>query len=294
MMSIAAYAEKSRSENNNPPVHIFSTGFRDPSVAELGARTARVAALGEMTGGIVHDFRNIFAVVESGLRLAAKSFSEPEKARAYIAEARNGIERGQRLASQLLTFGKMPERAPRASDVNVLLTQLEPFLRCGTSPGVRIVLALQPVPQCLIDQSQFAAAILNLVLNARDAMPNGGDVYIGTQAFAAETALSDGRALGAHVRIRVSDSGLGMPAAVLERIFDPFFTTKGESGTGLGLSQVSACMRLHGGHITVASRIGSGTVVDLLFPFDQPSMNGAVNTTAVTSKGDFDGAGARA
>jgi signal transduction histidine kinase len=270
MMSIAAYAENGRSENNNPPVQVFSTGFRDPSVAELGARTARVAALGEMTGGIVHDFRNIFAVVESGLRLAAKSFSEPEKARAYIAEARNGIERGQRLASQLLTFGKMPERAPRASDVNVLLTQLEPFLRCGTGPDVRIVLALQPVPKCLIDQSQFAAAILNLILNARDAMPNGGEVQIGTQAFAAEMALSDGRAWQqTHVRIRVSDRGLGMPAAVLERIFDPFFTTKGESGTGLGLSQVSACMRLHGGHINVASRIGSGTVVDLLFPLEQ-------------------------
>ena len=133
-MKIAAYEENCRPENHNQPVQVFGTGFCDPGVAEQHARTARVAALGEMTGGIVHDFRNIFAVVESGLRLAATSFGEPEKARAYIAEARNGIERGQRLASQLLTFGKMPEREPRACDVNMLLTQLEPFLRCG---GVR-------------------------------------------------------------------------------------------------------------------------------------------------------------
>jgi signal transduction histidine kinase len=291
---IAAYAENCRSENYNQPVQVFSTGFRDPSVAELGARTARVAALGEMTGGIVHDFRNIFAVVESGLRLAATNFGEPEKARAYIAEARNGIERGQRLAAQLLTFGKMPDREPRAFDVNVLLTQFEPFLRCGVGPGVRIVLMLESVPKCLIDQFQFAAAILNLVLNARDAMPNGGEVWIGTQVFAAETALSDAHDAPAHIRVRVSDSGSGMPARVLERIFDPFFTTKGESGTGLGLSQVSACMRLHGGDITVASRIGSGTVVDLLFPLDQQAMNRAVDATAVTSKGDTGGTGAQA
>jgi signal transduction histidine kinase len=266
-MNIAAYGENSRPDNQ--PIQVFGTGFCDPSVAEQRARTARATALGEMTGGIVHDFRNIFAIVESGLRLAATSFGEPEKARAYIAEARNGIERGQRLASQLLTFGKMPEREPRACDVNMLLTQLEPFLRCGVGPGVRIMLMLDPVPKCLIDQSQFAAAILNVVLNARDAMPNGSEVHIATQAFAAETALSDGHAAPTHVRVRVTDSGLGMPAAVIERIFDPFFTTKGESGTGLGLSQVSACMRLHGGHIDVTSRIGSGTTVDLLFPVKQ-------------------------
>jgi signal transduction histidine kinase len=248
-----------------------------------------------MTGGVVHDFRNIFAVVESGLRLAATSFGEPEKARAYIAEARNGIERGQRLASQLLTFGQMPEREPRASDVNVLLTQLEPFLRCGVGPGVRIVLMLEPVPKCLIDQSQFAAAILNLVLNGRDAMPSGGEVRIGTQVVTEETALSDGRAAPVHVQVRVSDSGLGMPAGVMERIFDPFFTTKGESGTGLGLSQVSACMRLHGGHIRVASRIGSGTAVDLLFPLEQQAMNSAVDATGPSQeKGGSDGAQAQA
>ncbi len=267
-MNIAAYGENRRPENHNQPVQILGTGFCDPSVAEQRARTARATALGEMTGGIVHDFRNIFAIVESGLRLAATSFGEPEKARAYIAEALEGIARGQRLASQLLTFGKVPEREPRACDVNLLLTQLEPFLRCGVGPGVRIMLMLQPVPKCLIDQSQFAAAILNLVLNARDAMPNGGEVHIGTQALAAETALYDGLAAPAHVRVRVSDDGLGVPAGVIERIFDPFFTTKGESGTGLGLSQVSACMRLHGGHIDVTSRIGSGTAIDLLFPLE--------------------------
>jgi signal transduction histidine kinase len=205
--------------------------------------------------------------VESGLRLAATNFDEPIKARAYIAEARDGIERGRRLASQLLTFAKMPERKSQAWDVNKLLRHLEPFLRCGVGPGVKIVLMLAPtVPQCLIEQSQFAAAILNLVLNARDAMPDGGEVQVSTQTLEAEMSSSDDRTVRAQVRIRVSDSGLGISTGVIERIFDPFFTTKGETGTGLGLSQVAACMRLHGGHINVTSQVSSGTDVDLFFP----------------------------
>src|SRR5687768_12030085 len=229
MTDVAAHQDNRGPDrgNRDRAAQVLVTGFCDLSAAEQRARAARVAALGEMTGGIVHDFRNILVVVDSGLRLAATNFDEPVKARAYIAEARVGIERGRRLASQLLTFAKMPEREPQAWDVNMLLTHLEPFLRCGVGPGVRIVLMLAPaVPQCLIEQSQFAAAILNLVLNARDAMPNGGEVQISTQKLEAETSSSDDCTVRAQVRIRVSDSGLGMSAGVIERIFDPFFTTK--------------------------------------------------------------------
>ena len=239
----------------------------DLSAGEQRARAVRAVMLGEMTGGIVHDFRNILAVVESGLRLAESNSAEPEKARAFIAEARDGIERGQNLASQLLTFAKTPELEPRSRDVNMLLRDLEQFLRCGIGPGIRVVLVLAPeLPRCDIDQSQFAAAILNLVINARDAMPNGGELQISTQAVKAEAAPSNIPDAAGFVRVRVKDSGVGMSVAVLEKIFDPFFTTKEETGTGLGLSQVSACMRLHGGHINVISRVGSGTAVDLLFP----------------------------
>ena len=272
MTSIAAYQKSCGPEQGDPspPTQVFGTGYRDVPAAEQRARAARVAALGEMTGGIVHDFRNILAVVESGLRLAATSFEQPEKARAYITEARDGLERGRRLASQLLTFAKMPERAPRAWNFNALLRQLEPFLQCGVGPGVKIVMTLTPaLPECLVDQSQFAAAMLNLVLNARDAMPSGGEVQISTRALDAETTSPDEPSARARVRIRVSDSGLGMSAGVIEKIFDPFFTTKGETGTGLGLSQVSACMRLHDGQINVVSGIGSGTAVDLLFPVER-------------------------
>jgi signal transduction histidine kinase len=212
------------------------------SATEHPARAAqRLAALGEMTGGIVHDFRNFLAVIESGLRLA------------------------------LLAFAKQKELEAHAGDVNELLGNLELPLRYSAGPGIRIVLKLaSDIPKCLIDPSQFDAAVLNLVVNARDAMPNGGELQISTDRWAVETAISGSAAPGTYVRVRVKDSGQGMPAEVVRKVFDPFFTTKGEKGTGLGLPHVYAFMRLSGGHVGVTSERGIGTTFDLLFPSVEP------------------------
>jgi signal transduction histidine kinase len=226
-----------------------------------------MAALGEMTGGVAHDFRNILAIVESALRLVEKNSEAPEKVRAYIAGARDGVNRGRQLISQLLAFTKQHELEARAENANELLRNLEAFLTYGAGSKTRIVLELaSDIPQCLIDPSQFNAAVLNLVLNARDAMPNGGDVRISTERWEAKTAAPGSPPPGVYVRVRVHDSGHGMPADVAQKIFDPFFTTKGEKGTGLGLPQVCAFMRLIGGHVGVTSEVGNGTTVDLLFP----------------------------
>ena len=129
-----------------------------------------------MTGGIVHDFRNILAVINSGLRLAEKNSGDPRAASTFIAGAREGVARGLTLTSQLLTFAKQREFQVRAADANELLRALELFLKYGAGSEVRILLELSPsIPNCLIDPSQFNAAILNLVINARDAMPKGGE-----------------------------------------------------------------------------------------------------------------------
>ena len=194
-----------------------------------GRASQRITALGEMTGGIAHDFRNVLAVIES----------------------------------------RQQELEPHAENANDLLRKLEMFLQYGAGPGLRILFDLAPdLPRCLIDPTQFNAAILNLVVNARDAMPAGGVVEIGTRivTIGGETPRS-------HVRVRVRDEGLGMPPAVVRRIFDPYFTTKGETGTGLGLPQVHAFMKLSGGEVRVASEVGAGTTIDLLFPIlgDPPS-----------------------
>jgi signal transduction histidine kinase len=138
-------------------------------------------------------------------------------------------------------------------------------------PGIRIVLELaSDIPKCLIDPSQSNAAILNLVVNARAAMPNGGEVQISTKRWAVEAATLGSPAPGTYVRVRVKDSGQGMPEEVMRKVFDPFFTTKGEKGPGLGLPQVRAFMRLIGGHVSFTSEWGVGTTFDLLFPSVEP------------------------
>jgi signal transduction histidine kinase len=261
----------------DPGEHDRFEGMPDTALGERSAAdqhayaTQRLAALGEMTGGIAHDFRNLLAAIESGLRLAEKSSEQPEKVRIYLAAARQGINRGVMLTSQLLAFAKQQELEARAGDVNELLRNLELLLKYSAGPGIRIVLKLaSDIPKCLIDPSQFDVAVLNLVVNARDAMPNGGELQISTDRWAVETAISGSAAPGTYVRVRVKDSGQGMPAEVVRKVFDPFFTTKGEKGTGLGLPHVYAFMRLIGGHVGVASERGRGTTFDLLFPSVEP------------------------
>jgi signal transduction histidine kinase len=229
--------------------------------------TSRLAALGEMTGGIAHDFRNLLAVIESGLRLAEKRADEPEKVRTYIAAAREAISRGVELSSQLLLFAKHSDLDLHAGNLNEVLHGFEPFLRYGAGPDVRVRLDLDSdLPACLVDPALFDAAILNLVINARDAMPTGGEVRIVTERWEQKAAATGSRERQTYARVRVEDDGYGMSDEVLERIFDPFFTTKGEMGTGLGLPQVHAFVDMVGGQISISSRRGAGTTVVLLFP----------------------------
>ena len=244
------------------------------SAAARSARAAqRFSVLAEMTGGLAHDFRNILTVIDSGLRLVEKCSNDPQSASAFIAGAREGVARGLALTSQLLTVAKQREVQARASDVNELLKALELFLRYGAGSDVRVVLELSSnIPNCLVDPSQFNAAMLNLVINARDAMPKGGEVRISTIPWALQDDDSDATP-GHYVCVRVRDNGAGMPDEVLRKIFQPFFTTKGERGTGLGVAQVGAFMRHIGGHVRVTSGPGRGTTFDLFFPAVEP--NGA-------------------
>ncbi len=229
--------------------------------------TQRLAALGEMTGGIAHDFRNLLTVIGSGLRLAEVRAGEPEKVRAYIAGAREAIDRGIELTAQLLAFARHQELDPHAGDVNEFLRTFEPFLRYGAGPRIRVVLQLaSDLPVCLVDPAFFDAAVLNLVTNARDAMPDGGEIKIFTERVTRKAAETDPSGTETFVRVRVKDHGMGMPPDVLQKLFDPFFTTKGDKGTGLGLPQVYAFTKMVGAEVRIDSKPGLGTTVDLLFP----------------------------
>lgn len=246
-----------------------------PQAESSGTQTAkqrerairRLASLGEMTGGIAHDLRNILAIVESGLRLAERKADQPESVRAFIAAAREGVERGVELISQLLAFADHSELDLQVRDLNACVSAAAPFLRYGAGPDVRVRFELgSDILNCLIDPALFDAAVLNLVLNARDAMPGGGEILIVTERLVATNCGPGGPAPGTYARLRVKDHGCGMPQEILQKVLDPFFTTKGENGTGMGLAQVRAFMQMVGGSLSIASEPGTGTIVDLLFP----------------------------
>lgn len=229
--------------------------------------THRLVTLGEMTGGIAHDFRNLLAVIDSGLRLAEREADNPEKVRGYIAAAREGINRGFELTSKLLTFAKQQTFVTGVGDVNKCLRAFEPFLRYGAGPDIRITLELEPhIPACIIDPALFNVAVLNLVINARDAMPTGGEVRIITERLVQKTSVPNPPGRGDYVRVRVKDHGKGMSPEELRKVFNPFFTTKGQKGTGIGLPQVQTVVQIVGGQVSIASEQGIGTTVDLLFP----------------------------
>jgi signal transduction histidine kinase len=243
-------------------------GGHKESAAELSARASqRFTLLGEMAGGIAHDFRNILAVIDSSLRLMEHHANNLEKFNMCMAGARDGVARGTRLTSQLLHFAKQQEIEMQLVDPNETLRNLDLFLKYGAGLGVRIVFDLaDDIPRCLIDPPQFSAAILNLVFNARDAMPHGGQIRISTARCPVDDARSDISVPSMYVRVRVEDEGQGMSPEVMQKILDPFFTTKGEAGTGLGLPQVCAFMRQVGGRLELSSEPQHGTTIDLLFP----------------------------
>jgi signal transduction histidine kinase len=227
---------------------------------ERSARAARmVSALGEMTGGIIHDFRNILCIVASGLRVAERNIGNPESLKAALEAIQEGVERGLTMTERILAFSQQRECESQKEDVNVLLGKLRVFLKYGAGSGIRVTMRLgSDLPNCPVDPLLFNAAMINLVVNARDAMPDGGDICI-------STAHIPGDGFG-FVRVRVQDSGVGIPPEVMARIFDPFFTTKGEKGTGLGVPQVQAMMNRVGGCLRIDTKVGEGSTFDLFFP----------------------------
>lgn len=260
--------------NGEPPYPLRPESAEWP-VGGLSARVAPpLSVSGEMTAGVVHDFRNILATIDSCLSLAQRSLDEPEKLLGFVAGAREGVTRGLRLTSQFLVLAQRGEARTCAADANLLLTNLALFLKCAAGSSVRLGFDLCPaIPNCLVDSSRFAAAILNLVINARDAMPNGGEVRISTARCDIRSAATDQADAGVYVRVRVRDNGPGMAEKVVKRIFESSFTTKGEGGSGLGVPQVCAFMRDVGGHVSVASEQNRGTAFDLLFPAIAPGLS---------------------
>jgi CheY-like chemotaxis protein len=236
---------------------------------QTSRRSARTSGgVGHLTGGVAHDFNNVLAVILGNLELMEEQIREPHLAE-MIGDALSAVTRGAHLARQLLAFGRRSLLSPVALDLNEQIRAMSGMLRLTVPAHVEIETrcaeGLWPVE---LDPSQIEAAILNIVINARDAMPGGGRLTIATgNADLTADALGGAGIRGRHVVISIRDTGCGMDAETLAKVFDPFFTTKpvGE-GTGLGMSMVHGFVHQSGGRITVESAPGEGTLVALYFP----------------------------
>jgi PAS domain S-box-containing protein len=227
-------------------------------------QSQKMEALGQLTGGIAHDFNNLLTVVVGGLDLISKRLDD-EKLKRYAENALGAADRGARLTAQLLAFSRVQRLEVRPTLVAPLIHNMRPLLRNVLGPGINkeydLDEALMPV---MADPTQLEVAILNLAINARDAMPDGGVLTFSSRAIdvAGDPELEDGE----YIQLCISDTGTGMPPEVVERAFEPFFTTKEVGkGTGLGLSMVYGMARQSGGAARIESRPGEGTAVKLLF-----------------------------
>ena len=240
--------------------------------AEAALRQSqKMEAVGHLTGGIAHDFNNMLAVVIGSLDLLQRRLPENASMQRYAGHAMEAANRAAVLTQRLLVFARQQPLKPQPVDVNALVADMSELLRHAIGADIRIELLRTEGLWCTrADPNQLENAILNLAVNARDAMPEGGSLTIETANVTLDGRYAAGHPdmeAGDYVAITVTDSGVGMPTEVIRRAFDPFFTTKqAGQGTGLGLSQVYGFVKQSGGHVTIYSEPGRGTGVKVYLP----------------------------
>jgi PAS domain S-box-containing protein len=235
-------------------------------------QSQKMEAVGQLTGGIAHDFNNLLTGIVGSLDLLQTRLNQgrTDNVARYINAAMTSANRAAALTHRLLAFARRQPLIPKSTDVNQLVVSLEDLLRRTIGETIDLEIAASDDLWCtLCDPNQLESALLNLAINARDAMPDGGKLTISTANARLDSVTAETPALspGDYVCIAVTDSGVGMSAEVAARAFDPFFTTKPiGQGTGLGLSMIYGFARQSNGHVTIDSKIGQGTSVKLYLP----------------------------
>ena len=239
---------------------------------ELALQQAqKMEAIGNLTGGVAHDFNNLLQVISGNLQLLARDIAGDDKAERRVANALAGVGKGAKLAAQLLAFGRRQALDPRVLNVGRLIAGMDDMLRRTIGEGVEIeTMVSGGLWNTLVDPVQIENSLLNLAINARDAMDGFGKLTIEVgNAFIDDNyaRLNEDVQPGQYVALSVTDTGSGMPPEVLTKVFDPFFTTKAEGkGTGLGLSMVYGFVKQSGGHVKIYSEVGHGTTVKIYLP----------------------------
>ena len=261
---------------------VYATGRNITAEKEAGAQlqlaqealrqSQKMEAVGQLTGGIAHDFNNMLAVVMGSLELLGRRLSGNDaRAKRHVNAAAEAARRASLLTQRLLAFSRQQPLEPEAIDPNKMVTSMSDLLRHSIGADIRLETVLGGgLWRTYADPNQLENVILNLAVNARDAMPGGGRLTIETQNTHLDeryAASHPGMVAGQYVLIAVTDTGTGMPAEVIEKAFDPFFTTKPVGkGTGLGLSQVYGFVKQSGGHVKIYSEVGQGTTIKIYLP----------------------------
>jgi signal transduction histidine kinase len=252
------------SDDPNAPREIFGVildATDRKSLEEQLVQARKMEAVGQLTGGVAHDFNNLLTVVLGNIDMLARKEEESERRARRIDAIRQAAERGRDLTRQLLAFSRRQHLSPVTLEVGGLIREFASLMRQAVGEAVTIDLQLPEGPlNAHVDPTQLETALLNLAVNARDAMPDGGRLAISLWHEPAEVGLG-------HAVIEVRDSGVGMSPQVRERVFEPFFTTKEVGkGSGLGLSQVYGFVRQSDGEVRVESTVGEGTAFQILLP----------------------------
>jgi PAS domain S-box-containing protein len=231
----------------------------------------RMDAIGRLTGGVAHDFNNLLAIIHGNSELARARLEDGTEMAEMIDDVIGAAGRGAELVKRLLAFARMQHLEPDSVDLNARLPDVIALLQRALGENVHVQVKMADgLWPALVDPTQADDALLNLAINARDAMPNGGTLSIETQNVHLDEDYAAHHVevtAGDYVMLAVSDTGTGMPPEVIARAFDPFFTTKEEGqGTGLGLSQVFGWIKQSGGHIKIYSEVGHGTTIKLYLP----------------------------
>jgi signal transduction histidine kinase len=246
--------------------------------ASLAAAEARIRqmqkmeAVGQLTGGIAHDFNNMLAVIVGSLDIAKRQLHvDPAKSERFMANALDGAQRGAQLTSRLLAFSRQQPLEPRPLDANKLVRETSELLRRSLGENIHLETVLaDDLWRIFADAPQLESTLINLCVNSRDAMPDGGSLTLRTANVHLDNPDGPGGIggqSGDHVALVVHDTGCGMSPEVLARAFDPFYTTKAPGqGTGLGLSQVYGFVSQSGGHISIDSQLGTGATVSIHLP----------------------------
>ncbi|MFO3663314.1 PAS domain-containing sensor histidine kinase [Pseudomonas amygdali] len=264
--------EAVRELNQTLEQRIEQAVFEREQIEDALRHSQKMDAVGQLTGGIAHDFNNLLAGISGSLELITKRLAQGRVGDVdrYVSVAQGAVRRAASLTHRLLAFSRRQNLSPRVTNVNVLIQDMEELIARTVGPEIDIkVVAHDDLWPALIDHAQLESSLLNLCLNARDAMPNGGRIVIETANASIEecTDPDHGIPAGEHLSIRVTDTGMGMSPDTVAKAFEPFFTTKPiGAGTGLGLSMVYGFVRQSGGQIRVESVEGQGTSVVMHLP----------------------------